>query len=492
MAKITIEGLTREQKLEMLDALEEKKRRLIDKREVYVPNAGQLPVHLSDKKIRAVFGANGMGKTAMGVNEALYAVLGYNPITKKTTTVPARVVVVLDRPEKVEQTFLPEIRKWFPLKEDQLHKKGKPYYSQITFANGSEIIFLFHDMEPMSMESIELDFAIFDEPCPRSLFVSLFRGGRKKHTNARFLFVGTPIAASWMRRELYDPWAKGERTDIECFRASTDVNKQNLADGYIESFKSVLTEKEQQVRLHGAFFDLDGLALAHLFNRKTHVIPPPRWPPGWPVVIALDPHPRKAHVGVMLGCTPDNELIALKEISSRAIPSQFAQDLKEWMKGYRVADIICDSFGSSELTGGDGNLSFIAVLRENGVRARATTYNEKSAEAWLTMITTCLAIPLEPDNFGKREPRLKVSSDLKGLINDIETVEYQRHKGIDELKPTLAIESKDFLAALKYALAAQPRYQKSSETVIRPQGPVGWANKEKWKQGKRYRRNGVE
>lgn len=485
MSKIKIEGLTREQKLQLIDAIEEKKRRLLEKREQYLPNEGQLPIHMSDKKLRAVFSGNGAGKTAMAVNEALFACLGYNPVSKKKSNVPARVVVVLDKPEKVELTWLPEIKKWFPLKEAQLHKKGKPYYSQITFDNGSELNFMFVEQEPMAFESIELDVGIFDEPPPRSVFLSLFRGGRKKHSNPKFLIVGTPIAAAWLRREIYEPWAKGESPDVECFRFGTTVNKQNLATGYIESFSSVLSEKERGIRLEGAFFDLDGLALAHIFDRKVHLIPPARWPPGWPVVVAIDPHPRKAHVAVMVGCTPDNELRVLKELSSRAIPSQFAKDLKEWFAGYRVADIVCDSFGSSELTGGSGNLSFIQVLKDNGVRARATTYDEKSDEAWLSMIIDCLAVPLEPDNFGRKEPRLKIVETLKGLIVDIESVEYQKHKNIDELKPKLAIESKDFLACLKYALAAQPRYQKSSEQVIRPKGPVGWANKEKWRASRR-------
>lgn len=480
MSSIDLSKLSKKEKLALLDAIEEKKRRKLEARTTYIPNAGQVDVHKSAKQLRAVFSGNGGGKTALGVNEALWGCLGYNPVTKTHSKVPARGVVVLDKPDKVETVWLPELKKWFPLKPEQLHKKGKPYISAITFDNGSELLFMFHDQEPMSFESIELDFAIFDEPPPRHVYIALRRGGRKKGSKPWFLLIGTPIAAAWMRKEIYEPWARGEAPDTECFRYGTNVNKANLAEGYIEQFSSSLSEKERRIRLDGEFFDLEGLALAHLFNRDTHLVSDMYWSPSWPVVIAIDPHPRKAHVAVMLGVTPDNEFVVIKEMASRAVPSQFAQDLKEFYKGHRVVDIICDSLGNSELTGGDGNLSFIQVLKNQGIRVRATSYNEKQDEAWIQMIQEVLKVPLEPNNFGERKPRLRMRATCKGLIADIETVEWQKIKNMDQLKPKLAIDQKDYLACLKYALAAQPHYNRGHEKVIRPPGgDVSWNRREK-------------
>jgi hypothetical protein len=485
MKNLDLSKLSREEKLRLLAIAEEKKRRLLDARESYAPNAGQLPVHMSDKKVRAVFTGNGGGKTAMAVNEALWAVTGFSPVTKRHTKVPARVIVVLDKPEKVTDVWLPELKKWFPITEQMLHKRGKPYVSQITFDNASELIFMFHDQEPMSFESIEADFFIFDEPPPRHVYIALRRGGRKKGTVARYLLIGTPIAAAWLRKEVYEPWVRGERTDTECFKFHTSVNEQNLAEGYIESFSSVLSEKEKRVRLSGEFFDLEGLALAHLFARDTHVVNDMKWAANWPVVIAIDPHPRKQHCALMLGVTPDDDLVVLKELRSRAIPSQFARDLRNWYQGYRVAEIVCDSLGSSELTGGEGNLSFIQVLNDNGVRVRATRYDEKQDEAWIQLIQEVLALPLEPDNFGLRKPRLRVLSQCIGTINDIESVEWQKYRNMDEFKPKLAIEAKDMLACLKYALAARPHFNKNRERVLRSKGPVSWNNKERSRAHKR-------
>jgi hypothetical protein len=471
--------LSREEKLALLEAVEEKKRRQLEARESFVPNAGQVPVieAFSKEAVETVLvlTGNGGGKTALGVNLAIESALGYINHTKTYTPVPARVYVVLDKPEKVETTWLTEIKKWYPLKGDQCHKQGKPYISMIQFPNGSELRFLFHDQEPMSFESIEGDVFIFDEPPPRPVFIALRRAGRKKGRKPKYLIIGTPIAASWLRTELYEPWARGERPEIECFRFSTEVNKSNLSDGYIESFSKYLTDKEIQVRLHGSFFDLDGLALAHLIDEKKHFIPMPRWPQGWPVVVAVDFHPRKSHVAIMLGITDKDELIVLKEMTSRSIPSVFARELKEFYKGYRVVDLVCDSLGNSDLTGGEGNLSFIKVLQNNGVRIRATRFDEKNDESWIQAIQEILAVPLEPDNMGRQEPRLKFVNTCKGSINDVRTVEWQRFKNMDEFKPRLGMASKDFLSCIKYAVACQPTYLKAAKTkVIKPAVTVGW------------------
>lgn len=465
--------LTREEKLRYLELIEEKKRRLREKKDVFVPNDGQRPVLMSRAILRAVFAGNGGGKTAMGANIAKAGMEGYDPWLDEFTPVPARVYVVLDKPEKVESVWLPELRKWMNIRPEQLHKDGKPYVNRISDSKGSFIKFLFHEQDPLTFESIEGDIFIFDEPPPRHVYVGLRRAGRSKGRQARYIIIGTPLSAAWMRKEIYEPWARGEAPDTECFKFGTEVNKANLADGYIEQFAAVLSEKEKRIRLHGDFYDLDGLALAHLFTRATHVIRAPEWKKEWPVVVAIDPHPQKKHVAILLGASPSG-LVYLKEISRKCLPRDFARELKDFYRGYRVVDIVCDNLGSSEYTGGEGFKSFIQVLNEEGVTARPTRYDEKVDADWITRVQNVLATPLEADNFGQVVPGLRIVEGCTGIIGDIETVQWARHRNIDEFKPTLDIEAKDFLACLKYALACnltikrkppRPLYRKEALTA---------------------------
>jgi hypothetical protein len=471
--KLNLDNLSREQKLQMLDMIEEKRRRLRLKQDVYKPNAGQIKVHNSTATLRFVASGNGAGKTALAVNEVLWAAHGYNPVTETFTPVPVRIIVLLDDPSKVADVWLPEIAKWYSLKPEQLHKRGKNYVSQITFDCGSEILFMFHAQEPMLFESLELDVLVADEPPPRHVYISLRRGGRKAKRRARYLIIGTPIAAAWLRTEIFEPWAKGELKDTECFRFGTKVNEKNLASGYIEEFSAVLSEKERRIRLHGEFFDLEGLALAHLFNQAVHVteLTEP-WPTHNSVVVAIDPHPSKPHVAIMLGVDQDGYFYYLKELRLKMVAREFGRELKKWYEGYRVVDITCDSLGSSEGTGGEGFKSFIQILNEEGVRCRATTWDEKNDADFIARIQDVLKIPEQVNNFGDKLPKLRIVRGNTGIISDCENVSWMKYKNMDEYKQKLDIANKDYLACLKYALALNLTFNKSKSRIYKSSGSL--------------------
>lgn len=469
MGKINLSKLTKDQKLRLLDLLEEKKRRIRERKAAYVPNTGQLPVHQSSSEERFVFAGNGGGKSALCANEAIWWMNGHNEVTKEFTPVPAKVIVVLSHPDKVADQWLPELQKWTTIKPEHLHKRGKPYVNSITNDLGSELVFMFHQADPMAYESIEADAVVIDEPCPRHIFISLKRSLRKKGRTPKILFVGTPIAGSWLRKEVHEPWTKGERPDTECFKFGTIVNEKNLAEGYIESFSRALSDKEKRIRLDGDFYDLDGLALAHLLDHQVHFIEPIQWDrENWPCVIAIDPHPSKAHHAIMLGCDRDGYLHVIKEMRAKVVPRQFATLMKKFMEGFRVIDIVSDSLGSSEGTGGEGFKSFIQVLNEEGIRARATNWEEKNDEDFISRIQEALVIPEEPNNFGQRIPQLRVWKHCIGLRGDLESVCWVKHKNIDENKPKLEIQNKDFLSCLKYALATNLTPNKHKAKIYTP------------------------
>jgi len=402
--------------------------------------------------------------TALAANEVLWHAAGYNPQTGAFNRVPARVVVLLDHPEKVADVWLPELRKWTNITEKQLHKRGKPYVTQITFPNGSEILFMFHQQEPMLFESIELDFLVADEPPPRHVYVALRRGGRKKGRKAKYLIVGTPISCSWMRIEILDPWKNGEKKskNVECFTFGTTANEANLAEGYIEEFSSVLTEKEKRIRLQGEFYDLSGLALAHLFKRESHIIDPIEWDQSWPVVIAIDPHTAKPHHACLVGVDPDGNLHYMAEFKEKMLAREMAKELLlDWWSPHTIWDTVCDSLGSSEYTGGENFKSFIQVCKEEGLPVRATTWLEKNDEDFIGRIRDVLRIDTETSL-----PHLFIWRGNDGIIRDIENVAFQKIKNIDDYKDKLDIEHKDFLACLKYALSTNLRYEKTRRKPV--------------------------
>jgi len=432
----------------------EKRRREADKRPEYVPNAGQLPVHLCTKHDRWVFSANGSGKTTLLVHEIRAAATGHNPWLGTTSKIPVKIGLVVDNARKIEEVVVPEYRKWFEWHDSWATKEGKPYISKIRFPNGSTISVYSTESDPMLFEGVQFDYVFVDEPLPYLLYVALKRSLRIKGSPSRFLFCGTPISQPWMKTMIWDQWTKGDLPTVECFKVGVEVNTQNLDQGFLDRFQSTLTEVEKETRLRGGFFHAEGMALAHLWDRPRHVVPPFEWDPSWPVVLGIDPHPVKKHIAVLLGAHPDGGLYAIKELALKAPASQFAEALKKWLGPVRPVDIVVDSLGATEGTSFEGYKSFIEVLNESGVRCRSTRFVEKSHEDLIDRMQSGLVVP--PDG----EPTLRVFSSCRGLIQDIETVGWQRNKNTGEYAAKLATGSKDFLSALGYALACGLTYDR--------------------------------
>lgn len=466
-------SLSNDEKILLLEALKEKKRRRANARTSFVPHAGQLEIIKDEHSKRLLICGNGFGKTALGANEALWAVRGHNPITGVTTPVPARVIVVLDAPEKVTDTWIPELRKWATITDEQLHKRGKPYYTEITFDNGSVIRFMFHLQEPLAFESLESDLVILDEPPPRAVWIALLRSGRKKHRKGRFLMLGTPITQPWLR-EYYFEWQKGKYPDSQFFKLSSRLNEANLAEGYIEEFSAHLTERERATRIDGDFFNTEGMALAGLWKRERHVVPssqlPADYKQAWPHVLALDPHPNKPTYGCLLAVAPDGKRYYVAELSKKLVARELAAWLKaNWLLEHRVVDIVSDSSGTADFTGGEGFKSFVEVLNACGIRCRATSYDEKKDDEFLTRIQEALYIP------EGGEPSVQFLLNCTGIARDIENVQWKAQKGTEEYQPKLEIGNKDYLACFKYALASNLTYDNSKRKVIRPPKPSPWA-----------------
>lgn len=464
ISKEKLAKLSKQQKLDLIDAIEEKKRRAKEARKAFVPNSAQLPIIQSLATKRLVIAANGMGKSALACNEVLWAAHGYNPITGQHYPVPADIVVVLDSPAKVGDVWIQEMRKWIPLKDEQTHKDGKPYISRITFDNGSEIKFMFHLQEALSFESLELDFVAIDEPCPKWIWIALLRAGRKKNRTARFLLIGTPLGAPWLK-QYYSDWQKGLFPDTEFFRGSTEANRANLADGYIENYAAHLTEREKATRLHGEFFSAEGEALSGLFSRHRHIINPSDMPAGyeqWPAALAVDSHTSKPTYACILIAGPDGQLYYAAERAAKETARQFAAFIKSnWMIKYNIVDMIIDSAAGSDMTSGEGFRSFLDVCRSEGVLVRPTSYEEKSDEDFLSRIQDALFIP------DGGEPKLKILSNCPGIINDVELVAWKPIKNTEMYQPKLEISNRDHLATLKYALATNLTWSNARRKPLR-------------------------
>jgi hypothetical protein len=384
---------------------------------------------------------------------------------------------VVDDPSKIEQKIIPEYRKWYPLTDDQLSKDGKPHYSKITYDNGSVVYILTHEVNLLKLEGVEMTHLAFDEPPPRHVFIGLYRGGRVEGRPLEVFMAGTPLYQPWLRTEIYEKWVDGEMPDVECFAGETDDNT-HLAEDYKRRFGAHLSEEEKATRFKGAFSDLSGQALAHLWQEKKHVIPADKftWNEENPCVVVIDPHTSKPHHAVVLGVDRDNRFVVLEEVARKEIARNFAKTLADelkWFSKYRVIDIIYDSAGNAETTSGEGYRPFGTVFNEElakrGIgKARATSYDDKLDEDFVDRIQEVLAVPETPDNSGQCLPKLRFLSTAKGSQRDVKQVQWQQNKKEGGNKPKLDIRNQDFLSCIKYGLASNLHYRKPKERIYTP------------------------
>lgn len=468
ITRATLESLSAEELLELIEMSNNVSAK--DKKEIeYVPNNVQAQVHSSPAFIRALFSGNGVGKTTACIKEAIWTSTGTHPY-RETARLPNTVIIVLDDASKADTVYMAELRKrnWYDISKLKLDKKGRAHTVEVTFPNGSNWIFMTHQMDEEKWESIQCACVIFDEPPPRFIFVALMRGMREQDMKPWMMFAGTPRGrnAPWMYKEIYSPWKKGSTNEIECFFGSTHDNLHNLDPDTIKRWEAYYTKEELKTRLYGSFEFLSGRVFDG-FNADLHVEEDFPWPKKWPVIVAVDPHLRKNHVGVVMGIDPDGDVWVIKEIETHLAGRRAARYFLTLLtsQGYNVRASVCDNFGSVDMyEDGEEKKSFIKLWNEEALKMnrarlsiRPTTRAEKRDDEWIEDMRDWLR--LEESHEGLR-PRFHVFKSCVKLIDNFETYVWDEHTGrkadLGEPKETPLGTNQDYLMCVKYGLALKP------------------------------------
>lgn len=441
--------------------------------EKYAPNVVQDAVHKSPAFIRALFSGNGVGKTTACIQEAIWSATGTHP-HRKTARIPNTTIIVLDDSSKADTVYLSGLRKrnWYDVSKLTLYKHGRAHTSEIVFPNGSNWLFMTHEMAEDKWESIECAAVIFDEPPPRFIYIALLRGMREKDMKPWIMFAGTPRGrnAPWMYNEIFRPWKFGQDDEIDCFFGSTFDNLQNLDPETIERWKKRYSEQELKVRLHGSFEFLSGV-IFNTFSREHHVYPDFTWPYEWKCVLAVDPHLRKNHTAIILGVDPDKELWVVRELETSLAGKAAAKFFINACEHFNIKIAVCDNFGSIKLYddgGANERKSFIDLwndtAREMGktnMMIRPTTRAEKRDHEWIEDMKDLLN--LETDNAGQLRSKFHIFESCVKTIDNFETYIWDEHTGrksdfnnSGDVKEEPLGTRQDFLMCVKYAIATKP------------------------------------
>lgn len=418
----------------------------------FTPNAGaQERFDKSPAKIRYLCGGNGLGKTTVLVNEMIRVHNKTHPYRDVSRANHSWCLV--DSYEKVESDFIPELKKWCPpSKYPKEDKMGGSHVRRFKWPNGNTTTFFSHEQDMDKLEGTNYDVLFINEPCPRSQWVSSYRGLRS-NPDYFIVIAATPVSEPWMYTEIYQKWALGLDKSIEVFEGTTYENQDNLPPGYIEDYKSRLNEDEIKVRIYGKAAILQG-AVFKEFDRRTHVLPMMSWPIDWPVYECVDPHERKPCTCVWLGVTKDDQFVIIDEASVEGV-DELAKVILEKRKNRRIVCSLIDNSGNKM---GWQRESAVQILQKYGIRVTAVTNAEKSIQNGITAIKSALKGDKLAD--GSFNPRMKVMENCVLTISDFELYRWDdyRHPDKSGIKETPRKTNDDFIDPIRYILSRNPRY----------------------------------
>jgi phage terminase large subunit-like protein len=271
-------------------------------------HAKQIEFHKAPNRVRVFFGGNRSGKTTAGTNEMRWLLEGTHP--HRPFRVPIKAcIVVQDFQTHAKDIINPKIEEWFPpnliVATDTNQAKAIVHYKM---RNGSTLDVKSHEQDLKVFEGSDYDVVWFDEPPPEAIFKALWRGLTDRRGIA--YFTGTPLTEPW----LYDLHQKAVAEDNKgmywTIFSSIHENVINIGEGNVEEgkvrikeFLEALDPDEREAREKGHFLHMRGLIFKS-WRRSHHLISAFKWPTKWPVLISLDPHPRKPWALSFLGLSP--------------------------------------------------------------------------------------------------------------------------------------------------------------------------------------------
>jgi Terminase large subunit, T4likevirus-type, N-terminal len=271
--------------------------------------------------IKAFFGGNGSGKSAVGTVDDLIqlcdrSVLPAHLAVFKRWEPPFFMRVVAPNDDVIESTVLEKFRALTP--SSQLRGGGwdKAYSKELRklhFKNGSWCLFNTNRQTRDAHSGVELHRVRFDEEPEWHIYLENVARLRSMAPSAQLSFTMTPSlkgSLGWVYDEIYE-----RRDDPGVFVTTAHMFDNPFVDrGSMEAALAGASEAERAAMLNGEFISFHGRVL-HLFQRETHVCEPPtvEHVRQLDVYVGIDPGIRRGGV-VWVGFDRDNAALVFDEL----------------------------------------------------------------------------------------------------------------------------------------------------------------------------------
>ena len=248
----------------------------------------QIGFHESDKRMKAFFGGNRVGKTVAGAVEAVCHALGYSRFRDLKPSSGWVISLSGDVQKDVAQK---EVLRWLPKKEihNIIVRHGRKddlegsLIEKIILKNGQFIGFKTCEQGRESFQGTSLGWIWADEEPPLDIFQECQM--RLIDTRGDMWFTMTPLKGlTWIYNFIF----LNERNDadIEYWMAEWEDNPW-ISKEEIEKLIATMPEEEREARQYGRFTSLCGFAFNEL-RKEVHITKPSVVPDWYKRYVSID------------------------------------------------------------------------------------------------------------------------------------------------------------------------------------------------------------
>ena len=300
----------------------------------------------------------------------------------------------------------------------------------------------------------------------------------------------------WFYDEVYEAGLQG-RPGFETIRLFTE-NNSILDAAAIADLMSKLTDEQRAVRLHGEFLHLTGVIYSLFMHGSAtwcfkcqkritmvaggcisckgddvvefaHVVDPHPIPTNWPIVMVIDPHPRKKDAIGWFAITPSDDIVMVAEAEADGTAADVKRVIDDVERSHRllVRKRLMDPNIATETNDKMGRGWTIRKAYDD-VGIRCDMANDE-INAGIQNVQELL----KPDR-ATRRPRFRAFNTCQKFIYGMRHWSWDEHVRANDKEPKEKVrdKAKDFPDLIRYLANDRPSYSKYALGAQIVRGPV--------------------
>lgn len=425
------------------------------------PDSKHTKFHMSQKRTRVVFGGNRSAKTFTCAKEFVFRMcLKRHPLTGEVFRVGDRHGRILAQKFDIhEKKHIPEMYEWIPTAWLAGYKPGMTkrdawdasYDSRnhlLHGIGGSWIDFLTYEQDSSGGESVDLDVWFADEELPRDWFDAC--NSRIITRRGCGIMGVTPLyRLTWAMDFL-----KNVNPDVEVFKWGIRDNPHNATKD-IEAFLAGVNPLEREARENGDFIEFKGIRYKEL-SPAIHLVGPKQ--PGTydPVIMAMDPHPRKGTFITWAFVDRWDIVTFFDELVIQGDAETVVKAIREKEKQHKAQTTLrlADPAIEKQVSGFGSELT----THDEFIRAGMSFALADNSEAGYGVVESYLKYDKSKPLSSLNQPSVYFTEDCPKLWNSMTSLMWDEYKFNDNRDPKEKVKDKDKDGAdcARYTLVNRP------------------------------------